>query len=239
MHSIPWAVDHDDAAGIMVWPGPQITQRWIMATSENDRLTELLCSRLCHDLISPLSAITNGIELVSEGDKATFDDAIGLIGSSARQGASRLAYFRLALGAGGTEAGTAFGIVRKAVDEYFEDRKLRIDWVEPAPAQDAPLGRQVRKLLLNLMLVAGECAQRDASIAAQVFPGKPQIKISIKGGRSKMRDDVRTGFDSKLDVEGMTVRNVIAWNSRKLAEGLGLQLTVVEDGQTAVELNVA
>lgn len=232
------ATDHDDAAGIMVWPWPQTTQRWIMATPENERLTELLCSRLCHDLISPLSAITNGIELVSEGDKATFDDAIGLIGASARQGTSRLAYFRLALGAGGTESGTAFGIVRKAIDEYFEDRKLRIAWIDPVPQQDAPFERQMRKLLLNLMLVAGECAQRDASISAEVVPEKPQIKISITGGRSKLRDDVRTGFDPKLGVDAMTVRNVIAWNSRKLAEGLGLHLTVVEDGQTSVELSV-
>jgi histidine phosphotransferase ChpT len=210
-----------------------------MVISESERLTELLCSRLCHDLISPLSAITNGIELVGEGDKATFDDAIGLIGSSARQGASRLAYFRLALGAGGTEGGTAFGIVRRAIDDYFEDRKLRIGWVEPIPSQDAPLERQFRKLVLNLMLVAGECAQRDAVISAQVLPDKSKLTIAIKGGRCKLRDDVRTGFDPELDADGMTVRNVVAWNCRKLADGLGLQLTVVEDGQTSVELSVA
>ena len=210
-----------------------------MTIPESERLTELLCSRLCHDLISPLSAITNGIELVGEGDKSTFDDAIGLIGSSARQGASRLAYFRLALGAGGTEGGTAFGIVRKAIDEYFEDRKLRISWMEPVPSSDMPLERQFRKLVLNLMIVAGECAQRDASISVLVLPDRPTLTISIKGGRRKLRDDVRTGFDPNLAADGMTVRNVVAWNCRKLAEGMGLQLTVVEDGQTSVELRVA
>ncbi len=210
-----------------------------MAISESERLTELLCSRLCHDLISPLSAITNGIELVGEGDKATFDDAIGLIGSSARQGTSRLAYFRLALGAGGTEGGTAFGIVRKAIDEYFEDRKLRVGWIEPVPSLDAPLERQFRQLVLNMMIVAGECAQRDAAISALVIPDKPKLTISIKGTRCKLRDDVRTGFDPKLDAEAMTVRNVVAWNCRRLIGGMGLQLTVVEDGQTSVELSVA
>jgi len=207
--------------------------------TESDRLTELLCSRLCHDLISPLSAITNGIELVAESDKSTFDDALGLIGSSARQGTSRLAYFRLALGAGGTEAGTAFGIVRKAIDDYFEDRKLRIGWIEPIPSTDLQLERQFRKLILNLMLVAGECAQRDASISATLNPDKPTLIILISGGRTKLRDDVRTGFDPKLTIDDMTVRNVVAWNARKLAEGLGLHLTVVDDGQTSVELSVA
>jgi histidine phosphotransferase ChpT len=210
-----------------------------MVISESERLTELLCSRLCHDLISPLSAITNGIELVADGDKSTFDDAIGLIGSSARQGVSRLSYFRLALGAGGTEGGTAFGIVRKAIDEYFEDRRLRVGWVDPVPLADAPLRPQFRKLLLNLMIVAGECAQRDAAISAMVLPDKPRLTISIRGVRSKLRDDVRTGFDPKLDADGMTVRNVVAWHCRKLIDGLGLQLTVVEDGQTSVDLSVA
>ena len=223
----------------MVWLGLQTTQRGIMAVSESERLTELLCSRLCHDLISPLSAITNGIELVADGDKQTLDDAIGLIGTSARQGTSRLAYFRLALGAGGAEAGTAFGTVRKAIDDYFEDRRLKIGWLDPVPALDAPLERQFRKLILNLMMVAGECAQRDAAVTVSILPDIQQLAITIKGGRSKLRDDVRTGFDPKLDPVGMTVRNVIAWNSRKLAERLGLHLTVVEDGQTSVELRVA
>ena len=210
-----------------------------MAISESERLTELLCSRLCHDLISPLSAITNGIELVGEGDKAAFEDAIGLIGTSARQGTSRLAYFRLALGGGGIDGGTAFGIVRKAIDEYFEDRKLRVVWAEPTPLPDAPIERQFRKLVLNLMIVAGECAQRDATISAVVLPDKSKLTILVKGGRSKLRDDVRTGFDPKQDPENMTVRNVVAWHCRKLAQGLGLQLTVVEDGQTSVELSVS
>jgi histidine phosphotransferase ChpT len=211
----------------------------MMAISEDDRLTELLCSRLCHDLISPLGAITNGLELMAEGDKATQADAMSLMGASARQGAARLSYFRLALGAGGTETGTAFGIVRKAIDEYFEDRKLHIGWADPAPSADAPLERYFRKLLLNLMLVAGECAQRNAAISATVFPEKPKLVIAITGVRAKLRDDVRTGFDPSLTPDDMTVRNVIAWNCRRLAGSMGLQLAVVEDGQTSVELTVA
>ena len=210
-----------------------------MAISEADRLTELLCSRLCHDLISPLGAITNGVELIAEGDKGALDDAIGLIGASARQGASRLAYFRLALGAGGTEAGTAFGTIRKAIDDHFAERKLKIAWSDPVPSEDALVERDVRKLLLNLMIVAGECAQRDASIAAMVSPTEQRLTISVTGARCKLRDDVRTGFDPSLPVDGMTVRNVVAWNSRRICERLGVRLTVVEDDQTSVQFTVA
>jgi hypothetical protein len=71
------------------------------------------------------------------------------------------------------------------------------------------------------------------------LPDKSKLTILVKGGRSKLRDDVRTGFDPKQDPENMTVRNVVAWYCRKLAQGLGLQLTVVEDGQTSVELSVS
>ncbi|MDB5365426.1 MAG: hypothetical protein JWM77_1353, partial [Rhodospirillales bacterium] len=74
-----------------------------MSNTIDTRLVELLCSRLLHDLISPLSAISNGVELVREG--GLDDDALDLIESAARQATRRVQALRLAWGAAGAESG--------------------------------------------------------------------------------------------------------------------------------------
>lgn len=211
-----------------------------MALHEGDRLAELLCSRLCHDLISPLGAIANGLELISEGDKSVLDEAIAMIGSSARQGTARLSYFRLAFGAGGGEQGVGFGIIRKVAADYFEDRKLPVSWESPLPDDQMALDRVAVKLILNLLLVAGESALRGAALYVTLSPDPSRFRlaISVRGGRFKLREDVSSGFASGLADEFVTVRNVIAWHCRRLAVRLGHQLTVVEDGQNSLDFSV-
>ena len=211
-----------------------------MAMHNGDRLAELLCSRLCHDLISPLGAITNGLELIAEGDTTVIDEAIAMIGSSARQGTARLSYFRLAFGAGGGEQGVGFGAIRKVVSDYFEDRKLPVSWEAPLPGDQTPMDRLAVKLILNLLLVAGESALRGASLTVTLSadPANHRMSISVRGGRFKLREDVSSGFVPNLVDDAVTVRNVIAWHCQRLAERLGHQLTVVEDGQNSLDFTV-
>ena len=64
------------------------------------KMTELLCSKLCHDLISPIGAINNGLEFLQDESSEMANEASKLIDTSAKQAADRLAYFRLAFGVG-------------------------------------------------------------------------------------------------------------------------------------------
>lgn len=212
-----------------------------MAGQEVDRFTELLCSRLCHDLISPLGAINNGVELVSEGDTAVLQDAISLIGSSARKAAGRLAYFRLAFGAWGAEPVSTFRAIRKTVEQQFDDKRCAVSWIDPTPSDDVPLEKDAAKLLLNLLLVAGECAQRDATIDVSLaLPDRrPRLSVAVRGERCKLRDDVRTGFADALAQDALTVRNIIAQHCTRLCAGMALSLAVVENGPNAVEFKVS
>ena len=212
-----------------------------MAMQDFDRLTELLCSRLCHDLISPLGAITNGVELIGEGDQDVLTEAIAMIGMSARQGTARLAYFRLAFGTGGGEQGIDIGTVQKVISDYFDDRKLPVSWEGAHQSDQIQLDRTFAKLALNLVLIAGESALRGAELSVAISVGQqsPRIGISVRGGRFKLRDDVRSGFAPGLAVDEVTVRNVVAWYCGHLAKKLGLQLTVVEDGQNSLDFIVA
>src|SRR3954468_6584219 len=120
-------------------------------SSIDTRLVELLWSRLLHDLISPLSAISNGVELIREGGME--DDALDLIEGAARQATRRVQALRLAWGAAGAESGV--GQMRTAALAWFDGTRITLDWAETV---DAPLleTRGASKLLLNAVLLGGE-----------------------------------------------------------------------------------
>src|ERR1700736_4647923 len=93
-------------------------------------LAALLCSRVCHDVISPVGAIVNGLEVMDlEKDEAMRADALRLVRESAGRASSRLQFARLAFGAGGSaganiDLGAAQGIART----YFDDEKAELIW---------------------------------------------------------------------------------------------------------------
>ena len=211
-----------------------------MAPQYVDRFTELLCSRLCHDLISPLGAINNGVEIVGEGDPSVLSDAIALIGSSARKATARLAYFRLAFGGWGSEPASSFGSIRKAVELHFDEKKSPIIWSKPGTADETAVEKDAAKLLLNLLLVAAECAQREAKIdvSAEFDGGKPRLHIAVQGERCKLRDDVRTGFVDAMSSGDLTVRNVIAQHCQRLCGSLGVTLAIAEPAPNSIEFKV-
>ena len=62
------------------------------------RILEFLCSHLCHELISPVTAVNNGLELMAEGDSAHIEEALGLVRQSAAEASRKLQFYRLAYG---------------------------------------------------------------------------------------------------------------------------------------------
>jgi histidine phosphotransferase ChpT len=92
------------------------------------RVAELLCSRLCHELVSPVGAINNGVELIEEMGEDMAEEAIALISHSAGQAARRLRLLRLAYGAAGGEGAVGFADAQQAATAYFADGKISLDW---------------------------------------------------------------------------------------------------------------
>jgi histidine phosphotransferase ChpT len=128
-------------------------------------LAALLCSRVCHDLISPTGAIVNGIEVLEEdGDPETKSFALDLIKKSARTASARLQFCRLAFGAAGSagaeiDLGDAEGVARG----FFEDDKTKLAWQLPRVL----LPKNRVKLLLNLLMLATQIIPRGGTIKAE------------------------------------------------------------------------
>lgn len=123
-------------------------------------LTALMCSRVCHDIISPVGAINNGLELLDEG--GADEDAMDLIRTSALNASVRLKFARLAFGASGSVgASIDTGEAEKVVVDYVSaDKKTEVTWTGPR----AIIPKNKVKLLLNLFLVAYGAIPRGGTI---------------------------------------------------------------------------
>ena len=125
-------------------------------------LAALLCSRVCHDLISPVGAIVNGLEVLEdENDESTKTFALELIKKSARTASARLQFCRLAFGAAGSAgAQIDLGDAEAVARGFLEDDKTKLTW-NPTRVL---LGKNRIKLLLNLLILAGQTIPRGGTL---------------------------------------------------------------------------
>ena len=127
-------------------------------------LASLLCSRLCHDLMSPVGALNNGIELLAdETDPDMREKCLELLADSARASANKLKFFRLAFGAaGGFGDDDRHATRREAALEgvFGAERRIELGWM----VSDDKLPKGAVKLLLNLALLAGDALVRGGRL---------------------------------------------------------------------------
>jgi histidine phosphotransferase ChpT len=142
-------------------------------------LAALLCSRVCHDLISPVGAIVNGIEVLEEDkDEETRTFALELIKKSARNASARLQFCRLAFGAAGSAgAQIETGDAEKVARGLLEDDRIKIAWNLPRELKPK---NQV-KLLLNMLLVATGAIPRGGALTVDPADGSAGFRITASG----------------------------------------------------------
>ena len=203
------------------------------------RVAELLCSRLCHDLISPISAIGNGLEFLADSDPQLSSDAIGLVGSSATQAAARLAFYRLAFGAGGGDAQTLkFSEIQKTVVNFIADKNIELDWSPPAIAPDATLSTPFCKLLFNMTLLASEALPRGGRLSLELPPlsGEDEITVVARGEPSELRPGMEAAMRLDAAQSELTPLNVNAHYTALLADAIGMQLVISGENATETEI---
>jgi histidine phosphotransferase ChpT len=141
-------------------------------------LAALLCSRVCHDIISPVGAINNGLELLDEG--GADEDAMKLIRQSARNASARLQFARIAFGAAGS-AGMLIdtGDAESVAIAFLKNEKPELTWNGPR----ALLPKNKVKLLLNLLLVANAAIPRGGKLTVTLenLDTEPRFALASSG----------------------------------------------------------
>jgi histidine phosphotransferase ChpT len=194
------------------------------------RVLELLAARLCHDLIGPVSAIANGIELVAEDEGEFARDALALVGDSSRNAGRRLQFYRFAWGFGG--GGLTGSPPHALAAEFFADSAIACDY--GAAVQQLPLPEQ--KLACAMLAVAGEGLPRGGRLTLGLGAGGPAIDALGAGG--SVSPEAAAALTLTAPPAALTSRTVSAYIAGLLADALGHRL-VVEDRAGGFRLFVA
>lgn len=190
------------------------------------RVAELLCSRLCHELISPVGAINNGVELIEEMGAGMADDAIGLIAHSADQAARRLRLLRLAYGAAGAESGAGIADAQQTAATYFSDSKVTLDWPSGRLPPDLAQRRGTAKLALNLLILAEEALAYGGT--ARVEGGASGLTVTASGRQAGLRPETKAALNGAATPDELSPRTVHAYATGRFAEHYGFVLSLAE-----------
>lgn len=166
-------------------------------------LASLLCSRLCHDLMSPVGALNNGLELLAdEQDPDMRDKCLELLGESAKASANKLKFFRLAFGAaGGFGDSVDTREAHSALAGLFgPERRIELGWI----VADSKLPKGAIKLLLNLALIAGDALVRGGRLDVGAESRDGEIELVIRGEGPRILLDP-TFRDTLIGKAGETV----------------------------------
>jgi histidine phosphotransferase ChpT len=198
-------------------------------------LAALLCSRVCHDLISPVGAVVNGIEVMEDdADEQTRTFALELIKKSATTASARLQFCRIAFGAAGSagaaiDTGDAEGVARG----MMEDDKTRLTWNLPRVL----LPKNRVKLLLNMLLLAGSTIPRGGSITIDPLGAGDTLafRITTAGLNARIPPAV-PGLVAGQTEGGVPVdaHAIQPFYAGLLARACGLAITLAAEGEGIV-----
>ena len=199
-------------------------------------LAELLCSRLCHDLVSPLGAIQNGLELIEDVGPDVLEDALGLMGQSSRRASAVLQAFRMAFGRAGDDPGLRFEAMRDLTVAYFADTRITpawsIDHNDPTPPVGYP------RAALMLAMVGPDLLPVGGNLTIHCAAGAAPISLVADGRDAQVPDAVAAGLTRDLAPDDVTPRTVHLYFLGHWLRDHGLHAEATLTGPEQVRLTV-
>lgn len=193
----------------------------------------LLCSRVCHDIISPVGAITNGLEVLDEEENEEMKAfAFDLIRKSARTASAKLQFARLAFGAAGSaDAEVDLGDAETVAKRYMEGEKAELVW----EAERRLLPKNQVKLMLNLLLVSLHAIPRGGKVVVRTvgpLPMPVQI-IEATGPAARIPPRVADLMEGQIG-DGLDAHAIQPYYAGSLARDAGLKVLISKTEETVV-----
>jgi histidine phosphotransferase ChpT len=193
-------------------------------------LAALLASRVCHDVISPVGAIVNGLEVLEEEKDAEMrGHALALIKSSAAEASSRLQFCRLAFGAAGSKGSSIdTGDAEHVTRQLLADERTRIEWSVPRVL----MAKNKVKLLLNLCLVADAAIPRggDISVSAKGEGDEIAFHIEAKGTNARVAPGLASLLIGEPEEGVIDARSIQAYYTGLIARSCDLEISLALAG---------
>ena len=207
-------------------------------TSLTPDVLQLMASKICHDLISPIGAINNGIEFMEDMGPDAFEDATSLIGHSAAQASGKLQAYRIAYGAGGADGHIKPEDVKNAIDGMLVgDGKITQDWDAKAPMGVADNGVErlpaFSKMLICSILLVLDTLPKGGIINVQADGST--TTITATGENAAFREGIVEGLTLSLGNDALEPKHAHAILTGLLADHFSYSFsTSASDGSASL-----
>lgn len=196
---------------------------------------ELLTSKICHDLISPIGAVANGIEFMDDMGGAADDDILDLLRISSSMASAKLQAFRVAYGAGGGDVSVKPEEAHKAFGKFIgQDKKITQDWDPHAPLGPEERPEGFTKLLMCLLLLCAECLPKGGAVTV-TKAGENKTAITAQGNDAMLKSPMDKALLCDMRIEAIEPRYVHAFMTGLMAKEYGFTISARNTDNQGVE----
>jgi histidine phosphotransferase ChpT len=197
-------------------------------------LSALMVSRVCHDLVGPLGAVVNGLEVLEdERDAQMREDAIRLVASSANQALARIQFMRIAFGAAGSAgAELDLGEIGRLVAGLLEGGKVKLEWRMP----QAHWPKDRAKLLMNVALLGADCLPRGGVVTVEV--AAKDFRVEARGMVARLSDEVERALRGEALSGPLDARGIQPYLTNRLAQAVDARIAA-KTGDGVVEFIIS
>jgi len=198
---------------------------------ENTKLTALVASRICHDMVEPMSAIIQGLEMIKDGDGKPDPDALMLLDSGVGKAWAKLEFFRFAMAGATAEGDSELEEGHAVADKLYSVLKPELKWNAPQVQMPRPAVRVV----VNLLLIANECLPRGGTVelVAEKTGDGGEVRVIATGPRAKLKEATALALKGEgQELSGHTIQPTL---TGLLARQGGVDLSATE-AEERVEL---
>lgn len=198
------------------------------------KVVQLLCSRLCHDLVGPVGAVNTGLELMAETGtgREGIADALGLVTRSAKVMAQRVSFYRMALGFGaGGQGSIILGKVRELTADFLGQGRTTVDWPLESDADGARVISETgAKIVLNLVLIGIEALPRGGVLTVRCtdLSEGSEVAVTAAGSPVRLKDDLRAALAGEVPPDDLTTGNVHGQFTYHLVDQAGARIQVTD-----------
>lgn len=208
-----------------------------MSVTIDTGILELLASKVCHDLISPIGAVNNGIEFLTEMGPDAGEEVTDLIAFSAGQASAKLKAYRMAYGAGGADDSIKPEEVYDSIQAIVgAEDKVTQEWDPYGELGYEDRPKAFCKMLISALLLGMDSLPKGGTLAVKPGPEGNQTVVIAKGEDGGIRERTAEALSLKLPRESLEPKYVHAYITAILGQTYGYQLSIADIPEGGVEI---
>ncbi len=202
-------------------------------------LTAYVASKICHDVVSPISSVTSALDLINDPNDAEMRaSAQELLQKGASDASARIEFLRYAYGSIGLSDGAAdIHEAKRLTERFAATHKPSLEW----DIETAHLSFSHARLMMNLVLIAIDCLPRGGVVSVRIRNEAPGLcmEVAARGLRARLNEHVTAAVEGRDPEDGWSARTVQPLFACMISEGLGARLSVQLTGEEEVTITAA